>query len=167
MPVSSSAFELCLVGSSEPHQFTAYVPGPDGARAAEHTFAWRIDSTALALDLGALARAAVSGQPPENDLHVSFGQRLFDAVLGGAVGELWEARRAASTWEPLSRTYGPWIRAQTRIERHWLPSLATPSHCSLHRRLIWPPLPQPLRTISSSSPTPERNAPAPSVLPSR
>jgi hypothetical protein len=29
------------------------------------------------MDLGALARAAISGQPPENDLHRTFGQMLY------------------------------------------------------------------------------------------
>jgi len=92
---AASTFELCLTGAPQAHQFTAYVPGADGGRAAEHTFEWRADSTALALDLGALARAATSGQPPENELHVSFGRRLYQAALGGAVGEPARPTRAA------------------------------------------------------------------------
>ncbi len=82
-------FELVLTGGPAAHQFIAYVPDGSGGRAAEHTFEWRVDSTALALDLGALARAAISGQLPENDLHCTFGQRLFETVFAGAVGELW------------------------------------------------------------------------------
>jgi hypothetical protein len=68
---SASTFELCLAGAFGSRRFTAYVPDGDGERAAEHTVPWRTDSTALALDLTALARAAVSGKPLENDLHVS------------------------------------------------------------------------------------------------
>jgi tetratricopeptide (TPR) repeat protein len=87
-------FELVLTGGPAAHQFTAGVPDGSGGRAAEHTFEWRTDSTALAMDLGALAHAAVSGRPPANDLHRTFGQRLFTTVFAGAVDDLWRARLA-------------------------------------------------------------------------
>jgi tetratricopeptide (TPR) repeat protein len=87
-------FELVLTGGLSPRQFVAFVPDGDGGHAAEHTFDWRTDSTALALDLGALARAAIEGHPPENDLHRIFGRQLFDTVFAGEVGDLWQARLA-------------------------------------------------------------------------
>jgi tetratricopeptide (TPR) repeat protein len=94
MTTPQPAFELVLVGGPAARQFTAFVPDSQGGRAAEQTFEWRTDSTALAMDLGALARAAISGHPPENDLHRTFGQNLFQTVFAGAVGELWRARLA-------------------------------------------------------------------------
>src|SRR5689334_6118720 len=91
---AGETFELVLTGGSTPHQFVAFVPDGNGGKAAEQTFEWRADSTALALDLGALARAAISGKSPENDLHLAFGRRLFDSVFAEAVGALWQARLA-------------------------------------------------------------------------
>jgi tetratricopeptide (TPR) repeat protein len=88
-------FELVLTGGPTDRQFTAFVPDGQGGRAAEQAFEWRTDSTALAMDLGALAGAALSGRPPEGDLHRRFGQMLFQTVFAGAVGELWQARLAA------------------------------------------------------------------------
>ncbi len=43
---------------------------------------------ALSLDLGTLARAAIEGHPPQNDLHRTFGRMLFDTAFAGPVGEL-------------------------------------------------------------------------------
>ncbi len=94
MPFPDSTFELVLTGGDDPRHYVAFVPDGEGGRAAEHVFEWRIDSVALAQDLGTLARAAQRGTPPENDLHRTFGRRLFEAVFGGPVGELWRARRA-------------------------------------------------------------------------
>ncbi|MFL5802547.1 MAG: CHAT domain-containing protein, partial [Roseiflexaceae bacterium] len=94
-------FELVLIGGPAPHQFIAFVPDGNGGRAAEQTFEWRVDSTALAMDLAALAQAATAGREPENDLHVAFGRRLYDTVLAGAVGELWRARLKAARRAPL------------------------------------------------------------------
>jgi tetratricopeptide (TPR) repeat protein len=93
-------FELVLAGGA-PHQFVAFVPDASGGRAAEHAFEWRDDSVALALELGALAQAAIAGRVPDDDLHLAFGRRLFDAVFGGAVGELWRARLAEARRQPL------------------------------------------------------------------
>src|SRR5690349_15251913 len=92
MPPPTSRFELVLTSGPAPHQFTAFVTDGGEGRAAEHTFDWRTDSTALAMDLGALARAAASGEPPDDDLHLTFGRRLFDTTFAGAVGDLWRAR---------------------------------------------------------------------------
>ncbi len=92
--MAASTFELVLTGTADPRQFIAWVPDDDGGRAAEQTFEWRVDSTALAMTLGALKGAAVSGKPPEDDLHVTFGRRLFDTVFAGTVGDLWTARMA-------------------------------------------------------------------------
>ncbi len=94
MTTTRPTFELVLTGGPTPHQFTAFVPDGDGGRAAEQTFEWRTDSTALAMDLGALAHAAIAGKPPENDLHKTFGASLFKTVFAGAVGALWQARFA-------------------------------------------------------------------------
>jgi tetratricopeptide (TPR) repeat protein len=90
----AQSFELVLTGEPRPRQFTAFVPDRDGGHAAEQPFEWRVDSTALALDLGALARAAIVGHPPEHDLHRTFGRMLFDTIFAGAVGELWQQRLA-------------------------------------------------------------------------
>ena len=95
MTPSNETFELVLTGGDGPRRFTAFVPNGDGGHAAEHTFEWRTDSTALAMELGELARAATSGHEPENDLHVTFGKRLFETVFAGAVGDLWHERRNA------------------------------------------------------------------------
>lgn len=70
---SHPTFELTLTGSD-----SGFTVRADEAEAA---FDWRIDSTALAMDLGALAHAAIEGKRPENDLHVTFGKRLFDAAF--------------------------------------------------------------------------------------
>ncbi len=93
--MSSVFFELVLSSESIPHQFTAFIPDGEGGRPAEHNFEWRSDSTALHMDLGTLSRAAISGKPPEDDLHIRFGQRLFQAVFDGAVGDLWNENRKA------------------------------------------------------------------------
>lgn len=90
----TATFELVLTGADGLYRFTAFVPDGRDGRLAEHPCDWRIDSTALALDLGALARAASSGKPPEGDLHVRFGCQLFDTFLAGPVGELWRKRLA-------------------------------------------------------------------------
>jgi tetratricopeptide (TPR) repeat protein len=98
---ASQTFELMLAGADAPHECVAWVPDGQGGRAAEHRFAWRSDSIALALDLGALAQAATAGHAPADDLHVRFGRSLYDAALGGAVGELWRSRRQAAGRTPL------------------------------------------------------------------
>jgi tetratricopeptide (TPR) repeat protein len=92
MTSTPSAFELALTGGPAPHRFTAFVPDASGDPIVQHTFDWRTDSTALALDLGALARAAISGHPPEDDLHRTFGRRLFDAVFADPIRDLWQER---------------------------------------------------------------------------
>lgn len=86
MPEDHPTFELALVGGPIPRAFTAFVTDGDHGRVAEHTFEWRYDSTAIALDLGRLAHAAESGRPPEDDLHIQFGQQLYQAVFAGPVG---------------------------------------------------------------------------------
>lgn len=85
--MTQSAFELVLTGGAGPRRYTAFVPDGQGGRTAEHTFEWRDDSVALASDLGALARAARTSNPPTDDLHRTFGRNLFDTVLAGAVRE--------------------------------------------------------------------------------
>jgi tetratricopeptide (TPR) repeat protein/CHAT domain-containing protein len=87
-----STFELVLQGRGAPNRFVAWVPDGEGGKAAEHPFEWRVDSVRIAMDLSALKKAAVSGRPPENDLHVTFGQELFKAVFAGPVGDLWNSR---------------------------------------------------------------------------
>ncbi|HYN90118.1 MAG TPA: CHAT domain-containing protein, partial [Ardenticatenaceae bacterium] len=94
-------FEVVLAGGPVPRQYTAFVPDGAGGRAAEHTFEWRDDSPALSADLRELQRAAVSGRPPENDLHRQFGRRLYDTIFAGPVGDLWRARRAERRRQPL------------------------------------------------------------------
>lgn len=86
---TSPKLELVLVGGPNRNRFTVFVPDKRCDRLAEHTFDWRADSTALHMDLGALARAVISGKPPEDDLHIQFGQNLYDAVFAGELGELW------------------------------------------------------------------------------
>jgi tetratricopeptide (TPR) repeat protein len=92
MSTPAATFELGLAGSSIPHRFTAFVPDGQDSKVAEHIFEWRTDAIALAVDLRELARAAISGQPPENNLHITFGQRLYRTVFDGAVGQLWDTR---------------------------------------------------------------------------
>ncbi len=99
--MSSTYFELVLVSGSIPHQYTAFIPDGEGGRLVEHNFEWRSDSTALHMDLGTLSRAAISGKPPEDDLHIRFGQRLYQAVFDGAVGDLWNEHRKAHRRKPL------------------------------------------------------------------
>jgi tetratricopeptide (TPR) repeat protein len=91
---SDHVFELALAGDREVNRFTAFVPDGGNGRAAEQSFEWRVDSTALAMDLGELARAAGTGEPPEDDLHLRFGRQLYDTVFTGQVDELWQARQA-------------------------------------------------------------------------
>lgn len=86
-------FELVLSGGSDPRVFTACAPGEEENGAVENSFEWRFDSTALNLDLGELARAAVAGEPPKNDVHIQVGRRLYEAVFSGPVGVLWQERR--------------------------------------------------------------------------
>ena len=93
-------FELSLVGATDPHTFTAFVSNEAGERLAEHTFEWRSDSTALHMDLGELARTARSSQPPKDDLHIRFGQRLFHTIFDGPVAELWQAGRKQAKRSP-------------------------------------------------------------------
>ncbi len=110
MSTSHQTFELILSGDTAPRQFTAFVPDGDGGRAAEHTFEWRPDSTALAMELGALARAATAHEPPADNLHVRFGQRLFNTVFAGAVRKLWQTRRKQARRQPL--------RLALRVDAH-------------------------------------------------
>ena len=98
---NSSVFELLITGADEARRYVAYVPDGRGGRAAEQTFEWSVDSTALALELGQLARNVTQGAPPADDLHVRFGQRLYQTVFSGTVGELWRQRRQAARREPL------------------------------------------------------------------
>lgn len=97
MTSTPPALELALTGGPTPHRFTAFVPDASGKPIAEHTFDWRTDSTAL--DLGALARAVISGHPPDDDLHRTFGRRLFDAVFAGPI-RCWQSAVLSS-----ERTY--------------------------------------------------------------
>ncbi len=86
-------FQLVLQAASEPRQFTAFVPSEDGEdRIAESTFEWNTDSPSLPLTLGALEGAALSGSPPADNLHVKFGQLLFNTIFSGPVGDLWRQR---------------------------------------------------------------------------
>jgi tetratricopeptide (TPR) repeat protein len=162
MASPASTFELVLTGTDDPRRFTAWVPDGDGGRAAEQTFEWRVDSTALAMTLGSLKRAAVSGEPPEGDLHVTFGRRLFDTVFSGAVGALWTARLAEA--RPLRQAVRLVLRVDPKTAR---PLLNLPweylhdghDFLALHwrtpiSRLPWglpsvslPPLTEPLRLL--------------------
>ena len=83
-------FELVIQGTGSKDRFVAWVPNPDGTRAAEHEFEWRTSS--LAMIIGELEGAATYHKPPENNLHITFGKQLFNAVFGGEVGTLWHER---------------------------------------------------------------------------
>ncbi|MGA7732831.1 MAG: CHAT domain-containing protein [Chloroflexia bacterium] len=85
-------FELVLQGTGTPNTFVAYVPNSDGTRAAEHQFEWRANSPSLAMTLGELEGAAIKGERPKDDLHITFGKRLFDTVFAGPIGDLWRER---------------------------------------------------------------------------
>jgi hypothetical protein len=52
MTSTPPVLELALTGGPAPHRFTAFVPDASGDSTVQHTFDWRTDSTALALDLG-------------------------------------------------------------------------------------------------------------------
>ena len=89
----NATFEIRLLGTDIPHIYRAIIPNPDGSVAAENSFELRSDSVELTLTLGALARAAASGEKPEKELHVEFGQRIFKLLFSGKVGEVWRERR--------------------------------------------------------------------------
>lgn len=99
--MNNSPFLLSVSGNPATRSFTASVVSAEGDTLAEHTFEWRVDSTALALDLGTLAHAATSGEPSKDDLHVRFGKQLYQAVFGGPVGKLWQAQRNQAGRKPL------------------------------------------------------------------
>ena len=84
--------QVVLSGGDEPHRYDVLLAEAGGGRLAEGHFEWRSDSTAHALDLHALQQAALSGSPPEDELHVRYGRELFSLVFSGAVGEAWHTR---------------------------------------------------------------------------
>jgi tetratricopeptide (TPR) repeat protein len=94
MKNSPTTFQLVIVGSSNPDHFMAFVPDGQGGHIAEHHFIWYVDSTALALELNAIAQSAAAGLPLDNKAHTIFGQRLFSTVFAGAIGDLWRKRLA-------------------------------------------------------------------------
>ena len=63
-------FQLLIRGGDDPRRYTVQVLGEDSQPLAENNFEWRVDSTALALDLAALARAAVGVKLPEDEAHL-------------------------------------------------------------------------------------------------
>jgi tetratricopeptide (TPR) repeat protein len=91
---ASTVFDLELIGGAGERGFVARVGDGAGGWLAEEPFEWRVDSTALALNLGELQRAAVSGETPAGAVHEPLGRQLFDAAFPGRVGELWRARVA-------------------------------------------------------------------------
>ena len=101
-PATSNFFELAITGAGAKDRFVVFIPGDEETRLAEHTFDWRVDSVEINLNLGELARQAVASEPPEDELHLRMGQRLYQAVFGGAVGELWAQRRKAARRQPLA-----------------------------------------------------------------
>src|SRR5262245_26079939 len=115
MAFPAPSFELVLTGTEDPRRFTAWVPDGNGCRAAEQTFEWKVDSTALAMTLGALKGAAVSGEPPEDNLHVTFGRRLFESVFAGDVAKLWTDRLAQA--KPLRQPLRLVLRADPKAAR--------------------------------------------------
>ena len=89
MPQTTDAiFELVIQGTDQPHRYLASVLDSSGNHLAETTFEWREDSVATAMLLGDLARAVKTSEPPKTPFHQEIGQKLFQAVFAGAVGEL-------------------------------------------------------------------------------
>ena len=94
MPQTTDAiFELTIEGTDQPHHYLASVLDSLGKQIAENPFEWREDSVATALLLGDLAKAVRTPEPPETPFHKEIGQKLFQRVLAGAVGELWAEQR--------------------------------------------------------------------------
>jgi tetratricopeptide (TPR) repeat protein len=98
----NQTFELFLSGTDIPQRYRVSTPGQNGDDSVEDYFELRRDSVELTLTLGALAKAATSGEKPERDLHVEFGQRIYNLVFGGAIGECWQARRGSVGRNPLA-----------------------------------------------------------------
>ncbi len=97
----NQTFELHLSGTDIPHRYKVCIlPPPVGEKRADF-FELRSNSVDLTMTLAALAKAASSGEKPEQDLHLAFGQRIFGLVFGGAVGELWRERRKSAGRSPL------------------------------------------------------------------
>jgi tetratricopeptide (TPR) repeat protein len=96
-----STFELILSNTGNPRQYLASVSDDNDGYAAQHEFEWRTDSTSLNLTLADLAHAATSNQPPTKDLHIQFGQQLFQTIFAGDVGAHWQKRRKQSRRTPL------------------------------------------------------------------
>jgi tetratricopeptide (TPR) repeat protein len=95
-------FELFLSGTDIPHRYRVSTPGQNGDGSVEDFFELRSNAVELTITLGALAKAAISGEKPEKDLHVEFGQRLYQLVFGGTVREYWQARRGSAGRNPLA-----------------------------------------------------------------
>ena len=90
---TDAIFELTIQGTDQPHHYLASVLDSSGKQIAENPFEWREDSVATALLLGDLAKAVRTPEPPETPFHKEIGQKLFQRVLAGAVGELWAEQR--------------------------------------------------------------------------
>jgi tetratricopeptide (TPR) repeat protein len=98
----NQTFELFLSGTDIPHQYKINVAGGDGENPHEDFFELRSDSVELTLTLAALAKAASSGEEPEKDLHLEFGQRIYKLLFGGAVGQYWQEFRKSAGRNPLA-----------------------------------------------------------------
>jgi tetratricopeptide (TPR) repeat protein len=91
MTTTHQDFDLCLEKRA-PHEFVAYVPDGNGGRAAEHPFGLRTDTLKMREDLQRLKDHSLRKELVKDDLHVHFGQMLYQAALGGTMGDLFVAR---------------------------------------------------------------------------
>ncbi len=98
----NQTFELHLQGTDKEHLYRTWVSDKGQNPQTEHTFELRSDSVELTMALGKLARAAASGEKPEKDLHVEFGQRLYKLLFEGSLGNLWNERRKKAGRKPLA-----------------------------------------------------------------
>jgi hypothetical protein len=109
MPPTYQDFELCLEKTA-PNEFVAYAPDGDGGRAAENAFTLRTDTLKMREDLRRLEAYSLHEDLVKDDFHVQFGRMLYQAALGGAVGELFSAQLEGAKGEDMG------LRLRVRVD---------------------------------------------------
>lgn len=94
-----NVFSLEIEGTEKEDTYCAKLE--ESISPVSYEFEWKSNSPKLILGLAALEKAALAGEPPENDAHLTFGKKLFDTVFAGDVGKAWTERLAEVDGEPL------------------------------------------------------------------
>jgi tetratricopeptide (TPR) repeat protein len=98
----NQTFEVFLSGTEIGHRYKISTPGLNAEEPVEVFFELRSDSVELTLSLAALAKAASSGEKPEQELHLAFGQRIYKLMFSGVVGDYWQEHRKSAGRNPLA-----------------------------------------------------------------